>query len=84
MHVLTAALALAVAGLAVGAFAPAGAPDIVPIAAGEGSLVSTKAAVKKPAAKTKAAPAGEASPEVLAEEWIATGGGSGGGGSPKG
>src|SRR5262249_21792763 len=86
MQVATAAVVLAVAVLAGGAFAPAGgAPHTVPIAPGDDAVLAARLSSQKPSKPaTKPARAGEAAPEVLAEEWIATGGGSGGGGSPKG
>jgi hypothetical protein len=84
MQVATAAVTLAVAVLAVGAMAPAGAPQSVTIAPGDDAVLAGQSSVKKAGRPAKAVPAGESAPEVLAEEWIATGGGSGGGGSPKG
>jgi hypothetical protein len=85
MRMATAAFVLAVPVLAVCALAPAGStPHIVAIAPGEDAVVTGLSNGKKPAkAPAKATKAGETSADVLTEEWVATGGGGSGGGSPK-
>jgi hypothetical protein len=87
---LAGAAMLAVAALAVCLIVPSGAAGTA-IAPGDDPASNPMALFRQgPARPTEApspaAPArvGEASAEVLAEEWVATGGGNGPHGSPKG
>jgi hypothetical protein len=81
--VMTAVVFLAVPTLAVCVLASSDAVQTVAIAAGD--VQSTfKKLPARPAVQTPTRKAGETPTEVLAEEWVATGGGSGGSGSPKG
>jgi hypothetical protein len=83
-----AALMLAVPAVAVFAFALPGAADAVTIAPDDDPVANGLSVFKqspaRPAAQPRRGKAGETPAEVLAEEWVATGGGNGGGGSPKG
>jgi hypothetical protein len=81
--VVTAAVFLAVPVFAVGVLGASGTPEAVAIAPGD-VPTTFKQAPARPAAPTPSRQAGEVPAEVLAEEWVATGGGSGPGGSPKG
>ena len=81
-----AVIVLAVPALTVFAFAPAGAAETVALAPGDDPVVTGLGMFKQSSAQpapVQARKAGEAPAEVLAQEWVATGGGSGGGGSPK-
>ena len=81
--VVAAAVFLAVPVFAAGVLGSSGTPETVAIAPGD--VPSTfKKAPARPAATTPSRQAGEVPAEVLAEEWVATGGGGGSGGSPKG
>jgi hypothetical protein len=79
----TAAVFLAVPVFAVGVLGASSTPETVAIAPGD--MPSTfKKAPARPVAPTPSRQVGEVPAEVLAEEWVATGGGGGSGGSPKG
>jgi hypothetical protein len=81
--VVTAAIFLAVPVFAVGVLGSSDTPQTVAIAPGD--VPSTfKQPPARSVAPTPTRKVGEAPAEVLAEEWVATGGGGGPGGSPHG
>jgi hypothetical protein len=85
---VTAATILAVPALAVGVLPSSGAIETVSIAPGDDPLVNElstfQQAPARPAAQPRSARGSEAPAEIMAQEWVATGGGGGPHGSPKG
>jgi hypothetical protein len=81
--VVTAGVFLAVPLFAVCVLGSTDAAQTVAIAPGD-VPTTFKMAPARPAAPTPTRKVGEVPAEVLAEEWVATGGGGGSGGSPKG
>jgi hypothetical protein len=86
---VTAAIILAVPVFAVCVFASSAATQTVAINPGDDPLANglstfRKAPARRAPAPVRPAKVGETPAEVQAQEWVATGGGGGSGGSPKG